>query len=109
MLNDVSKVPMNDSLRDARDAVSDEASFVGFLAALAADRIDEEKKERLNPSSPFGPGANGWENGTISQFLDSAVAWAISSQEGLSLIGYNPPTNPWRRCADILYAAKIYE
>ena len=30
----------------------DEASFLDFLAALAADRFDEVKKERLKPSPP---------------------------------------------------------
>lgn len=86
---------------DVLEAVHDEASFVAFLDALAADRKDEVRKEKANPSSPSGPGANGWENGTIEAFLEAAVAWA----------GSYPirSANPWRRCAEILYMGKTYE
>ncbi len=51
------------------DAVCDEASFVDFISTLAADRDDEVEKEKQGPSSLYGRGANGWENGTIEAFL----------------------------------------
>jgi hypothetical protein len=51
--------------------VRDEKSFLNFLAALAADRFDEVKKEKRKPSPPYCPGTNGWENGTIENFLAS--------------------------------------
>jgi len=41
------------------DAVCDEASFVEFVIALAADREDEVAKEKANPSSPYGPQMGG--------------------------------------------------
>jgi hypothetical protein len=90
-----------------RDQVVDEPSFLAFLAALAADWHDERGKEAIAPSPPYGPGANGWEHGTIGDYLDAAAAWGDSSRHGLPL--YEPPRNPWRRCADILWAGKIYE
>jgi hypothetical protein len=97
----------SDNLITKRDAVCDEATFVEFLSALAADRADEVQKEEKEPSSPYGPGANGWENGTIEAFLEAACAWAEASKDGLKL--YQKPSNPWKRCADILYTGKIYE
>jgi hypothetical protein len=96
-----------DNLVTKRDAVCDEATFVEFLSALAADRVDEVQKEKRKPSSPYGPGANGWENGTIETFLEAACAWAEASKNGLKY--YEKPSNPWKRCADILYTGKIYE
>src|SRR5690349_16031736 len=93
--------------REALEEVVDEESFIEFLSVLAADREDEVTKERENPSSPWGPGRNGWDNGTIEAFLGAAAAWGASSIDGLPLLPKS--TNPWRRCADILHAGKIYE
>ncbi len=52
---------MSEEVEKLLDAVADEDSFIRFLSALAEDRADEVKKESQNPSSPHGPGANGWE------------------------------------------------
>jgi len=98
---------MSDKLETLRDAVVDEDSFVRFLEALAADRVDEVEKERSQQPSPYESGANGWENGTIEAFLECASAWATASRNGLQL--YKKPDNPWKRCADILFMGKIYE
>lgn len=98
---------MNDELVKLRDGVVDEESFIHFLSALFADRKDEVEKEKDNPSSHYGSGANGWENGTIEEFLEAATAWAEASKNGLEF--YQKPSNPWKRCADILYMGKIYE
>jgi hypothetical protein len=97
---------MNKLSVDADDVV-DEPSLIRFILALAEDWEDEQSKERIAPSSPYGPGANGWENGTIGAFLERAASWAESSRLGLPL--YQPSDNPWRRCADILLAGKFYE
>ena len=98
---------MSVDLETLRDAVCDEDSFVRFLEALAADRKDEVEKGKRQPSSPYGPGAKGWENGTIEAFFECASAWAQASRNGLEL--YQKPDNPWKRCADILFMGKIYE
>jgi hypothetical protein len=98
---------MSNDLEALRDAVCDEASFVRFLEALAMDRAEEMEKEKSKPSSPYGPGANGWQNGTIEAFLGSACAWAEASKNGLKF--YKKSDNPWKRCADILFMGKIYE
>ncbi len=99
----------SDNLDDLLGSVCDEQSFRRFLFALAADREDSSSKEAVRPSSPYGPDANGWENTTIDCFLYAAVEWARASENGLPLAGYHPPSNPWRRCAEILYAGKSYE
>jgi len=91
------------------EVVFNEESFLRFLLVLAADREDSIAKETVQPSSPYGPDANGWENTTIDRFLFAAVRWARASEKGSPLADYEPPSNPWRRCAEILYAGKCYE
>jgi len=102
-------------LDDLLDCVCDQHSFLEFAKALIADREDEVAKEREKPSSPYGPGANGWENSTIEDFLEAAVAWAEDSEFGQ--MQWTPEgmakglqeDNPWRRFANFLYAGKFYE
>src|SRR5262245_8686395 len=88
---------MPDDLFKFLESVHDEESFLVFLSALALDKADENAREQGNPSPPFCPGANGWENGRIDTFLNAAVAWARASMHGTSF-GYQPPASPWRRC-----------
>ena len=94
-------------LQDLQDAVCGEETFLRFVAALAEDWDDEQAKERANPSPPHGPGANGWENGTIGALLERAAAWGSATKEGT--VPYTPPTNVWRRCAQILWSGKFHE
>jgi len=94
-------------LQDQANRVTDERSFIQFLSSLAEDREVEIAQESECPSSPYGAGANGWENVTTGGFLDAAAAWAESSINGLPL--YDPPANPWTRCAHILLMGKLYE
>jgi hypothetical protein len=98
---------MTSSLQTLLDSVADELSFLQFLEALATDWEDKQQKERSNPSSRYGPGANGWESGTIGGYLDAAVRWGEASIGGLQL--YEKPTNSWKRAAQILYMGKRYE
>jgi len=88
------------------NAVQDKHSFLVFVKALTADRQDEVAKERVSPSSPYGRGANGWENTTIEDFLESATAWAESTNFGQE---QGLPSNPWQQFAWFLYCGKIYE
>lgn len=89
------------------DSVNDEQSFLRFLQSLAEDWEDEQDKELADPSSPYGPGANGWENGTIGAYLEAAARWGDASVDGLRF--YEKPTNPWKRAAHILHMGKLYE
>jgi hypothetical protein len=98
---------MDYDLQAKLDAVTDENSFVAFLSALADDRADELRKEKEKPSSPYGPGANGWENGSIDAFLESAAAFATDWKKNPA--GLPKTDNPWKRCARIIYAGKYYE
>lgn len=97
----------SDPLWELVERVDDEQSFIDFVAALAADRDDDKRKEQESPSSPYGPSPNGWKNGSIEAFLGAAAAWGESSINGLPLLPKS--TNPWRRAADILHAGKFYE
>ena len=84
------------------EEVNDEQSFLRFVDALRADWELERELEKANPSPPFSAGATGWENGSIGQFLEAAVAYASDSPD----VG---TANPWRRAAHIVYAGKFYE
>jgi hypothetical protein len=96
---------MNDSVDP--DAVTDENSFLKFAKALLADRELAEATESAHASNPYGPDRGGWENTTISEFLEAAIAWAEDSdfgrRQGSSL------ENPWQAFAVFLYCGKIYE
>jgi hypothetical protein len=98
---------MKNKLEEALNSVKDEKSFLNFLQVLMEDRIDEIEKVKLNPSSPYDPGINGWENTTIEDFLESAVVWGEGSIDGLEF--YKKPENTWKRVADIMYMGKLYE
>ncbi|MDP9126387.1 MAG: hypothetical protein M3N82_17615 [Pseudomonadota bacterium] len=89
------------------DQVNDERSFLHFVATLAADWEEEREIEAIKPSSPYGAGALGWENGTVGAVLDAAVRWGEASIDGLRF--YKKPENPWQRAAQILHAGKFYE
>ena len=97
----------NRALHVAVEAVNDSESFLAFVRELIADRVDEVQKEKVNPSSPYGPGANAWENGTIEAFLEAGVAWAESTNFGERQ--HPSAKNPWHKFALFLYLGKIYE
>ncbi len=88
------------------DKVTDEKSFLDFVRVLQADKEDENRKEKENPSNPYSHGWNGWENSTIEGFLESAVARAEDSNFGKNL---EPSSNQWKIFALFLYSGKIYE
>lgn len=96
-----------DELSQVLESVHDEETFLQFLLALRDDREAAIAQEQVTPSSPYGPDARDWENTTIERFLDTAVRWARDSVNGNPF--YATPDNSWRRCADILHAAKSYE
>ena len=86
--------------------VSDEESFLDFVRALQADKEASSSDEKHKPSSPYGSASGGWNNVTIENFLEGAVAWASDSNFGDSL---KPTANPWKKTALFLYAGKSYE
>ncbi|AWF81005.1 hypothetical protein BTJ40_09370 [Microbulbifer sp. A4B17] len=94
-------------LAKLEDEVHNEETFILFLEALAADRLDEEEHEKASPTNPYGRGHNGWEHETIGQYLDASAAWANSSINGSPVLPKE--VNPWKRMAQILHAGKIYE
>jgi hypothetical protein len=100
---------MKEELILIADNVVDEASFLRFLKALADDWNDEQAKEILHPSSPYGPGANGWENGTIGNFLEAMVAWAKAKPAEDTGLAAPAAEGVWKRAAHILLAGKFYE
>lgn len=76
------------------DEVENEDTFIYFIEALMKDRINNKVTDE-------------WQNSTIEDFLECSHAWAITSINGLEF--YKKPTNPWKRCAQIIHMGKIYE
>lgn len=70
------------------------------------DFAEERLLEETSPSSPYGPGALGWENGSIDTFLDAAAAWATARLRSSPVNACR--SNVWQRCAAILLAGKFY-
>ena len=96
----------DDDPRPDPDTVTDEASFLEVVRALEADR---RLAAALEEQDPHGCGApRGWQNSTIEQFLESALAWAEDSHFGRRQ-HLGDVVSPWRRLAVFLYCGKIYE
>lgn len=98
---------MSINLDELLKTVENEQSFIGFIEALGMDFAEERLLEKTSPSSPYGPGALGWENGSIDTFLDAAAAWATASSSSSPVSASR--SNVWQRCAAILLAGKFYE
>lgn len=79
-------------LYEQLEAVRDEATFLEFVRALAADRLAN---------------AGAWENDSIADFLEASRRWAEDSEFG-STQGLSS-ASPWKRFAVFLYCGKIYE
>lgn len=86
------------------DAVHDRDSFIRFVQALSADREAAEQLERADPRRYQYGGANGWQNSSISSFLECALAGA-EDQENWG----NTNSPSWQDLAVFLFLGKIYE
>lgn len=93
---------MTDHLFAASQSVSDEQSFLAFARALKADRESSDGAS-LTPDGFQGE----WANNSISDFIESAVAWAEDSDFG-SRPGPKP-ANTWTLFAAFLWAGRGYE
>jgi hypothetical protein len=103
----LARMSSTEQLSQLREGVSDEKSFLRFVAALIADRKSSARAQKENPASPWGPDAGGWKNTSIESFLEAATAWATDSDFGLKQgLAEN---NAWKRFAVFLNAGKIYE
>lgn len=80
--------------------VHSKESFLEFLDALRKDKEEEDNEEKINPSSPYSSGANGWENSTVSEFLDAIYRFGLDNEE---------ITQDWKSFALLLYTGKFYE
>lgn len=94
-------------LHELLEQVDDRDSFFKFVSALSNERRLDAREERDDPSPPYGPTHRGWENTTIEDFLEAALAWAKTTQMGRTQgLGEEPS---WKSFAAFLYLGKIYE
>jgi hypothetical protein len=91
-----------DKVNELLEQVCDRESFLRFVLELSNDSEQAEKLEKEDPEKYRYSGANGWENGSISRYLESAVAWANDSKK----LDEEPS---WKSFAVFLYCGKIYE
>ncbi len=87
-------------LYDLLENVNSKESFFLFLEALMLDKLDEDKKEKLNPSNPYSDGHNGWVNNSITDYLESIIAYGDDNSD-IKL--------DWNSIALLFYMGKIYE
>ena len=100
------------NLYEMAERANSKAAFLSFVAALAADREAEVAKEADHPSSPYGRGAHGWENGSVDAFLAAMSAWAAGNYgciHGHTGEPHVPEEPSWQAFARILHAGKFYE
>lgn len=88
------------NLNEILERVNSKETFFEFLDALKKDKENEDEKEKVNFSSPFSSGANGWENGAIATYLDAMHAFGQDNEE-IQL--------DWKSFALLLYSGKFYE
>ncbi len=89
-------------LHEMVEKIETKEDFIEFARKLRDDKIDEDEKEKSNPSSPYGQRKNGWENNSIPDFLDSMIAFGEDSDS------INQKAN-WKDFALLLFAGKFYE
>ena len=95
-----------DNLERLLDEVKDRGSFLVFVRALVAERQEARRIEAKSPSRPYGPDAMGWENTTIEDYLEAAVACTEAWIEREHEI---PDEPSWNSFARFLYFGKSYE
>ncbi|MGH9943529.1 MAG: DUF7660 family protein [Pyrinomonadaceae bacterium] len=96
----------SDELDKKLERVVDLDTFLDFVRALAADKEDEDAKEREAPSPLYMPGANGWQNNSIAGYLEAALASAEASRGLPSALPQEPS---WKAFAEFLYRGRFYE
>ena len=87
------------------DTVINRETFLAFVFSLAENRRQAEAIELAAPERYKWGGADGWQNQTISSFLEASAA-------GVDHPSWPEPTaeNPsWRDFALFLWMGKIYE
>jgi len=87
-------------LDELLERVNSKETFFEFLDGLRRDKEDEDRKEKEKPSHQYSRGTNGWENGSISTFLEAMYAFGKDTDK-INL--------DWKSFALLLYSGKFYE
>jgi hypothetical protein len=96
------------NLYEMAQKVDSKKSFLRFVQALADDARAASTESKRTVEGKLNLSPRGWENGTISSFLEAMLAWAAadSTQTGKPCI---PDEPSWQLFAMVLYAGKRYE
>lgn len=96
------------NLYEMAKKVDSKESFLRFVHALAKDAEAAEAEAEHTADGKLNTSPRGWENGSISTFLDAMSAWA-SANSGITGEPHVPEQPTWRSLAEILHAGKVYE
>jgi hypothetical protein len=90
------------------EQVDSKESFLRFVQALAEDAGAADAEPERTADGKLNLSPRGWENGTVSSFLDAMAAWA-EGNSGLTGQPMIPEQASWRAFAQILHSGKFYE
>jgi hypothetical protein len=94
-------------LHEYLEQVDDHDSLLVFVRALLADRKTVERQHQAALEDLSDPAGIAWQNDTISDFLESGLAYLEDTAKP-TLPSVDGKTT-WRTVAEFLYAGKIYE
>lgn len=83
------------------DLVKTEKDFIDFLRKLYKEKVKDDNDK----GDKYSSGKYGWENQTISGFLEAMLA----GYEAIIEDNNNDFNNVWTKMANIVYFGKIYE
>jgi len=87
------------------DLVKNEKDFINFLKDLHKEKVKDDNDIKKDKKYEYTSSGNyGWENGTISGFLEAMIAGYEDSR-----IEDKEYDNIWTKIANIVYLGKIYE
>lgn len=95
---------MEMELEDYLANVKDRETFCQFVEALVQDCSAAEAALQDSPDEYKWTDVKGWQNMTVSNYLDASLAWYKDSAH---LEENSEPS--WHKFAEILYGGKIYE
>ena len=90
------------------EKVDSKESFLRFVQALAADASASDSEPDRTPDGKLNLSPRGWENGSISAFLEAMSAWAAANS-GITGEPMVSEQASWRAFAKILHSGKFYE
>lgn len=95
-------------LYEMAEQVDSKEAFLRFVEALAQDAAAADAEPTQTPTGGPNLSPGGWENGTITAYLEAMCAWSACNS-GVTGAPMVPDEPSWSTFAEILHAGKFYE